>query len=202
ESFLSKVISLVEDAQQSESKTQNIANRAAAWLTLIAIIAGALTLFGWTFWSSQDFVFAIERTVTVMVITCPHALGLAIPLVVAVSTSRAASSGFLIRDRNVFEQARNIDAIIFDKTGTLTKGEFGVTDVRTFSPAYSKEELLKLAASVETRSEHSIGQGILSAVDETYPVTGFNSITGKGVTGEVEGKNIAVVGPGYLKEKN
>lgn len=202
ESFLSQVIALVEDAQQSKSKTQNIANRAAAWLTLVAIAAGALTLFGWTFWSSQDFVFAIERTVTVMVITCPHALGLAIPLVVAVSTSRAASSGFLIRDRNVFENARNIDAIVFDKTGTLTKGEFGVTDIKTFTQNYSKDELLKLAASVETRSEHSIALGIVSAAEEMYEVTGFNSIPGKGVTGKVNGKDIAAVSPGYLEEKN
>ncbi|HLR33518.1 MAG TPA: copper-translocating P-type ATPase [Fodinibius sp.] len=199
ESFLSQVISLVEDAQQSESKTQNIANRAAAWLTLIAIIAGALTLFGWTFWSTREFVFAIERTVTVMVITCPHALGLAIPLVVAVSTSRAANSGFLIRDRNVFERARNIDAVIFDKTGTLTKGEFGVTDVKLFTQNYSKDELLKLAASLETRSEHSIAQGIVKAVDETYEAEGFNSITGKGVTGKVNGKEVGVGGPAFLK---
>ncbi len=202
ESFLSQVIALVEDAQQSKSQTQNIANRAAAWLTLVAIAAGALTLFGWTFWSSQDFAFAIERTVTVMVITCPHALGLAIPLVVAVSTSKAANNGFLIRDRNVFEQARNIEAIVFDKTGTLTKGEFGVTDIKTFTQSYSKDELLKLAASVEMRSEHSIALGILSAADETYDVTDFNSIPGKGVTGELGGKSLAVVSPGYLEEKN
>jgi Cu2+-exporting ATPase len=202
ESFLSQVIALVEDAQQSKSKTQNIANRAAAWLTLTAIVAGAITLFAWTFWSTEDFVFAIERMVTVMVITCPHALGLAIPLVVAVSTSRAANNGFLIRDRNVFEQARNIETIIFDKTGTLTKGEFGVTDVKTFTQNYSKDELLKLAASVEARSEHSIALGILSAAEDTYEVTGFNSIPGKGVTGNVGGKSLAVVSPGYLEEKN
>src|SRR5699024_6405727 len=159
---------LVDDAQQSKSKTQNIADRAAAWLTLAAIVAGALTLFGWTFWSSLDFAFAIERTVTVMVITCPHALGLAIPLVIAASTSKAASSGFLIRDRNVFEQARNIDAVIFDNTGTLTKGEFGVTDVKLFSENFSKDELLKLTSSLETRSEHWIAHGIVEAVEETY----------------------------------
>lgn len=202
ESFLSQVISLVEEAQSSKSKTQNLANRAAAWLTFVALGAGALTLFGWSFWSSQDFVFAIERTVTVMVITCPHALGLAIPLVVSVSTSRAASEGFLIRNRTAFEQARNIDAIIFDKTGTLTKGEFGVTDVRLFNETYSKKELLKLAASVESRSEHSIAQGIVGAVEETYDVSEFNSITGKGVTGRVNGQQLAVVSPGYLEEQN
>ncbi|GAA5522087.1 copper-translocating P-type ATPase [Aliifodinibius salicampi] len=202
ESFLSQVISLVEDAQQSKSKTQNLANRAAAWLTFAALGAGALTLFGWSFWSSQDFVFAIERTVTVMVITCPHALGLAIPLVVSVSTSKAANEGFLIRNRTAFEQARNVNAIIFDKTGTLTQGEFGVTDVKLFKENYSREELLKLAASLETRSEHSIAQGIVEAVDETYEVSDFNSITGKGVTGKVEGKQLAVVSPGYLEEQD
>lgn len=201
DSFLSQVISLVDEAQQSKSKTQNLANRAAAWLTLIAITAGALTLFAWAFWSSQDFVFAIERTVTVMVITCPHALGLAIPLVVSVSTSRAASSGFLVRNRTAFEQARNIDAIIFDKTGTLTKGEFGVTDVIVFDGQYDEDELLKLAASLETRSEHSLARGIVSAVDDTYEVSEFTSITGQGVKGTVNGKPIAVVSPGYVKEQ-
>jgi Cu2+-exporting ATPase len=201
ESFLSQVIALVEDAQQSKSKTQNIANRAAAWLTLIAILAGLLTLFGWTFLSTHEFVFAIERTVTVMVITCPHALGLAIPLVVAVSTSKAANNGFLIRDRTVFEYARNIDAIIFDKTGTLTKGEFGVTNIIPFTQNYSKNKLLKFAASVETRSEHSIARGIVEAVDETYDVESFNSITGKGVKGRVNHKDVVVASPGYLDEK-
>lgn len=201
ESFLSQVISLVEDAQQSKSKTQNLADRAAAWLTFAAIGAGALTLFGWSLWSSQDFVFAIERTVTVMVITCPHALGLAIPLVVSVSTSKAANEGFLIRNRTAFENARNIEAIIFDKTGTLTKGEFGVTDIKVFSENYTEDELLKLSASVEARSEHSIAMGIVEAADETYEVSDFNSITGKGVTGRVNGKQMAVVSPGYLEEK-
>lgn len=202
DSFLSQVITLVEQAQQSKSKTQNLANRAAAWLTFAALAAGALTLFGWVFWSSQDFVFAIERTVTVMVITCPHALGLAIPLVIAVSTSKAASHGFLIRNRTAFEQARTLDAIIFDKTGTLTQGEFGVTDIRMFNDSFSEEELLKLAASLETRSEHSIGQGIVEAAEETYQIESFNSITGKGVEGRVDGRKIAVVSPGYLEEQD
>lgn len=201
DSFLSQVISLVEEAQQSKSRTQNLANRAAAWLTFVALGAGALTLFAWSFWSTQDFVFAIERTVTVMVITCPHALGLAIPLVVSVSTSQAAQHGFLIRNRTAFEQARELDAIIFDKTGTLTRGEFGVTDIKVFGDSYSEGELLKLAASLETRSEHSIARGIVSAADETYEVSEFQSITGKGVTGRVQGKEISVTSPGYLEEE-
>jgi Cu2+-exporting ATPase len=202
DSFLSQVITLVEEAQQSKSQTQDLANRAAAWLTFVALSAGALTLFGWAFWSSHDFVFAIERTVTVMVITCPHALGLAIPLVIAVSTSKAASHGFLIRNRTAFEQARTLDAIIFDKTGTLTEGAFGVTDIRMFGNRFSEKELLTLAASLETRSEHSIAKGIVEAADDTVEVESFNAITGKGVEGQVEGKEIAVVSPGYLEEQN
>jgi len=202
DSFLSQVIELVKQAQESKSRTQDLANRAAFWLTIIALSAGALTFFGWTFWSSQSFVFALERTVTVMVITCPHALGLAVPLVVAVSTSLAAGNGFLIRNRAAFEQARNMDAIIFDKTGTLTKGEFGVTDVLTFSDSYKREELLKMAASVEQNSEHPLAEGILEASGQTYDVSNFSSITGKGIRGTVNGKEVLVVSPGYLREQD
>lgn len=202
DSFLSQVIKLVKEAQESKSKTQDLANRAAFWLTFIALGAGALTFFGWTFWSTQSFVFALERTVTVMVITCPHALGLAVPLVVAVSTSLAARNGFLIRNRTAFEQARTLDAIIFDKTGTLTEGEFGVTDVMLFNDRYEKDELLKIAASVEQNSEHPLAKGILSAASETYEVDNFNSITGKGIEGKVEGKQVRVVSPGYLREQS
>lgn len=202
DSFLSQVIELVRQAQESKSRTQDLANRAAFWLTFIALGAGALTFLGWTFWSSQSFVFALERTVTVMVITCPHALGLAVPLVVAVSTSLAARNGFLIRNRSAFEQARSIDALIFDKTGTLTKGEFGVTDVLTFNSNYQKEELLKLAASTEQHSEHPLATGILNAADDLYDVDEFSSITGKGIQGVVNGKQVFVVSPGYLREQN
>lgn len=201
DSFLSQVIELVHQAQESKSRTQDLANRAAFWLTFIALGAGALTFFGWTFWSTQSFVFALERTVTVMVITCPHALGLAVPLVVAVSTSLAARNGFLIRNRAAFEQARQIDALIFDKTGTLTKGEFGVTDVLTFN-SYQKDELLKIAASVEQHSEHPLAKGIINASDGIYDVDDFNSITGKGIRGKVNGKSVLIVSPGYLREKN
>ncbi|HLR24490.1 MAG TPA: heavy metal translocating P-type ATPase, partial [Fodinibius sp.] len=202
DSFLSQVIQLVEEAQESKSRTQNLANRAAFWLTFIALGAGALTFWGWTFWSSQSFVFALERTVTVMVITCPHALGLAVPLVVAVSTSQAARNGFLIRNRTAFEQARNIDALIFDKTGTLTKGEFGVTDLISFGESYPKDEVLKIAASVEQHSEHPLAKGILEAADGTYGVDDFSSISGKGIKGIVNGQQVSVVSPGYLREQN
>ena len=202
DSFLSQVIKLVKEAQESKSRTQDLANRAAFWLTLIALGAGALTFFGWTFWSTQSFVFALERTVTVMVITCPHALGLAVPLVVAVSTSLAARNGFLIRNRTAFEQARTLDAIIFDKTGTLTEGEFGVTDIHLFRDHYEENELLTLAASVEQNSEHPLAKGILEAAENKYEVSNFNSITGKGIEGTVEGKHIKVVSPGYLREND
>ncbi len=124
ETFLSQIVKLVKEAQESKSKTQNLANRAAFWLTILAITAGALTMFVWLMFTGESFNFALARTVTVMVIACPHALGLAVPLVIAVSTALSAKSGLLIRNRNAFEQARNIQAIIFDKTGTLTKGEF------------------------------------------------------------------------------
>ena len=132
ETFLSQIVKLVKEAQESKSKTQNLANRAAFWLTIIAITSGALTMFVWLMFTGESFNFALARTVTVMVIACPHALGLAVPLVVAVSTALSAKSGLLIRNRNAFEEARNIQAIIFDKTGTLTKGEFGVTETIIF----------------------------------------------------------------------
>ena len=128
DSFLSQVIDLVKQAQESKSKTQDLANTAALWLTIVALGGGVITFFIWQVVMGKDFAFAIERTVTVMVIACPHALGLAVPLVVAVSTALAASNGLLIRNRVAFEGARKLQAIIFDKTGTLTEGRFGVTD--------------------------------------------------------------------------
>ncbi len=202
DSFLSQVIELVREAQQSKSKTQDLANRAAFWLTIIAIAGGAITLFIWLAIMGKDFAFALERTVTVMVITCPHALGLAVPLVVAVSTAISASNGLLIRNRSAFEAARNIQAIIFDKTGTLTEGRFGVTDILTFGNEYSDDELLKLAASVEAHSEHPIAQGVVNSAKETYPVSDFKAIPGKGALGKVEGHDVKVVSPGYLREQN
>ncbi|MFH1441492.1 MAG: copper-translocating P-type ATPase [Candidatus Omnitrophota bacterium] len=202
DSFLSQMIILVRDAQQSKSKTQDLANRAAFWLTLIALGAGLVTFFIWLAVMNKDFSFALERTVTVMVITCPHALGLAVPLVVAVSTALAASSGLLIRNRAAFEKARNIQAIIFDKTGTLTQGKFGVTDLVLFSDGINEEEILKYAASVESHSEHPIAKAIVSSSKELFSVEGFQAITGKGAGGRVNGKDVKVVSPGYLREKN
>ena len=203
ETYLSQVIELVRQAQQSRSKTQDLANRAAVWLTGVAIAGGAVTL---TVWASvgETFAFAVERSVTVMVITCPHALGLAIPLVVAVSTAISARNGLLIRNRVAFERARNLQAIVFDKTGTLTEGSFGVTDVIALDRGITDRELLRLAASVESHSEHFIAQGILSAAKERgitlNEPTSFRSIPGKGAEASIDGKLVRVVSPGYLSE--
>ncbi|MBE0538442.1 MAG: copper-translocating P-type ATPase [Ignavibacterium sp.] len=199
ETFLSQIVKLVKEAQESKSKTQNLANRAAFWLTIIAITSGALTMFVWLMFTGESFNFALARTVTVMVIACPHALGLAVPLVVAVSTALSAKSGLLIRNRNVFEQARNIQAIIFDKTGTLTKGEFGVTETISFN-GMDEKEILRYSAAVESESEHPIAKGIVNSTEEKFDVKEFNSIPGKGAEGKVNGKIVKVVSPGYLEE--
>lgn len=142
DTYLSQVVELVRTAQESKSKTQDLANRAAMYLTIIALSVGILTFILWIYFG-QQLVFALERAVTVMVITCPHALGLAIPLVIAVSTSIAANSGILIRDRQAFERARNLQALIFDKTGTLTEGRFGVTDIISLSGEEGKNQVDK-----------------------------------------------------------
>lgn len=202
ETFLSQVVEMVRSAQQSKSQTQTLADKAAMWLTIVALLGGAVTLFVWTVMMDRSFNFALTRTVTVMVIACPHALGLAIPLVVAVSTAMSAKSGLLIRNRPAFESARKINAVIFDKTGTLTKGEFGVTDVILFNKELTEAETLKYAASVEANSEHPIAQGIVKKSGGTFEVKEFNSIPGKGVLGKVNGHETMVVSPGYLKENN
>ena len=202
DSFLSNVIKLVQEAQESKSRTQNLANRAAFWLTITGISAGIITLVVWLVILDREFVFSLERAVTVMVITCPHALGLAIPLVVAVSTAISAKNGLLIRDRAAFERARNIDAIIFDKTGTLTKGEFGITDIQTLTDDINEKELLKYASSLEAQSAHPIAKAITKATADRYEVKEFKSITGRGAEGIINGKDIKIVSPGYLRENN
>lgn len=201
ESYLAQVINLVQQAQKTKSKTQDLANRAALWLTIIGISAGILTLFVWLTFTTRDFAFALERTVTVMVITCPHALGLAVPLVVAVSTALSARNGLLIRNRMAFEKARDVDVMIFDKTGTLTKGEFGVTDVVSLG-SLSTNEVLKYAASLEEKSQHPIAKAITVKAEQKLPVKNFKALHGRGVSGQVEGKNVLVVSPGYLDEHN
>jgi len=204
DTYLSQVIDMVEEAQESRSKTQDFADRAALWLTMISLSVGTATLLTWLF-LGEAFAFSLERMVTVMVITCPHALGLAIPLVVAVSTALSAKNGLLVRDRSAFERTRNVDAVIFDKTGTLTKGEFGVTDIVSFGD-YSREELLRSAASLESRSEHPIARGIVNKAEEEeidYPSPeNFEAIPGRGAEARVGGKNVKVVSPGYLHDND
>ena len=202
DSYLAQVTELVRLAQESKSRTQNLADRAALVLTIVALGGGTITLFAWIGPLGQSFVFGLARMVTVMVIACPHALGLAIPLVVAVSTSLSAKSGLLIKNRDGFEQARTIQAILFDKTGTLTQGKFGVTDTILFGKKMTETELLQHAASVEAHSEHPIARGIVAAAESTMPVDDFTSIPGKGAQGKVNGRDVKAVSPGYLKEKN
>ncbi len=201
DSFLAHVIDLVQQAQESKSRTQDLANRAAFWLTVIALGAGAITLFIWLVIMHKDFAFALERTVTVMVITCPHALGLAVPLVVAVSTALAAKNGLLIRNRVAFEKARNIGAVIFDKTGTLTEGKFGVTDILPLSVRFNPEDIVKYAASLEQYSEHPIAKGIVKGMKDLFKVDDFKEIPGKGVEGILNGHKIEVMSEVALKER-
>ena len=204
DSYLNKVITMVEEAQKTKSKMQNLSDRAAKWLTYIALAIGFGTLAVWLI-LGFPFVYALERMVTVMVIACPHALGLAIPLVVAISTAVSAQNGLLIRNRTAFEESRKISALLFDKTGTLTKGDFGVTRIKSVNASYSNDEILRLSSALEQSSEHPIAVGIIKKVKEdniTIPKPeNFNAITGKGVEANVEGKQVKVVSPGYLRDE-
>ena len=204
DSYLSKVIGMVKEAQDTKSKTQNLADRAASWLFYLALGAGVLTLVVWLALGS-DFEYALERMVTVMIISCPHALGLAVPLVVAISTAVSAKKGLLIRNRTAFENARKLTAIIFDKTGTLTKGEFGVTRIISSSSAYTKDQVLATAAALESNSEHPIAAGIMRKAEEMNlklsEPRDFQGLTGKGVEATLDGKKVRVVSPGYVKEQ-
>ena len=203
ETYIAQVIDLVRKAQESRSRAQDLADRAALFLVLIALSTGAATFAVW-FFLGEGTGFAVERAATVMVIACPHALGLAIPLVIAVSTALAAQSGFLIRDRTAFERARDIQAVVFDKTGTLTLGEFGVTDILAFE-GYTEEDVIRQAASVEVHSEHPIARGVIRSAEErglSLPeLEDFRAIHGVGVEGEIAGRVVRVVSPGYLVEQ-
>lgn len=205
DSYLSKVIDMVRESQEAKSRTQGLADRAAFWLTAIAITAGMVTLVTWLVVAGQDLQFSIARMATVMVITCPHALGLAIPLVVAVSTSKSAQNGLLIRNRTAFENARKISVVLFDKTGTLTKGSFEVSDVQVYSDVYDEKTVLELASGLEQNSGHPIARGILKWAEQQEVKPGnaedFRAVKGKGVEGKVNGNNIVVVSPGYLKQQ-
>jgi len=205
DSYLSQVIKLVDDAQKSKSKTQLLADKAAKWLTVIALLSGVTTFLYW-YLTGQPLAFAMERMVTVIVICCPHALGLAVPLVVAKSTALSAKNGLLIKNRTAFENARKITTIVFDKTGTLTVGKFEVSKIVSLESKIPEKEIVRLAAALEQKSEHPIATGILQkakGLSIVIPATeNFNAITGKGVQATVEGKNILVVSPGYLKDKS
>ncbi len=200
DTYLSQVIQLVSDAEKTKSKAQGFADIAAKWLFYVAIVVGIITLAYW--WTTGDFDFALERMVTVLIIACPHALGLAGPLVTARSTSIAAKKGLLIRNRTSFESAYKVDRVVFDKTGTLTEGNFGVTDVHP-SKGVSEEELLTLAYSVETQSDHPIAKGIVKEGKERnlklYEVKDYQNLTGKGLIAKVNGAEIAVVSPGAMR---
>jgi Cu2+-exporting ATPase len=198
ESFLAQVIELVRQAQESKSKTQDLADRAAMWLTIIALGGGLLTFSAWLA-LGESLAYAMERAVTVMVIACPHALGLAIPLVVAVSTALGATNGLLVRNRMAFESARLIDAVVFDKTGTLTLGRFGIEAVVPFGDS-TRDEVLSLAGSIEELSEHPIARAIGATAESKSVVEDFKAIPGKGAQGRIDGNTIAVVSPGYLAE--
>ena len=199
--YLAQVIDLVKKAQATRSRTQDIANRAASWLTYIALVVGFGTLFVWWLVLGAPLEFALERMVTVMVVACPHALGLAVPLVVAVSTSLSAGNGLLIRDRAAFERARNLNAVVFDKTGTLTEGRFGVSDIVLLAGGDENEELA-LAAAAENQSEHPIAHGIVAeakARNLAIPkASDVSNITGEGIVAKVDGRDIRIVSPGHL----
>lgn len=195
--YLSKVIQMVQTAQKQKSKTQRLADIAAKWLTVIALVLGFSTFFIWLA-LGEDLSFALERIVTVMVICCPHALGLAIPLVTAISTSISAKNGLLIRNRTAFESSRKISTIVFDKTGTLTKGSHEVTRMVSLNDKYSKNDLLQHAASVESPSEHHISKGLKRKAQELnveiFPVKDFEYNAGVGVSGIVNGKSVQAGG--------
>jgi len=203
DSYLSQVIKLVQDAQNSKSNTQLLADTAAKWLTYIAIFSGISTFLYW-YLTGETLAFAMERMVTVIVICCPHALGLAVPLVVAKSTALSAQSGLLIKNRTAFENARRITTIVFDKTGTLTVGKFEVSKIVSLQNELSENDIIRLASALEQKSEHPIATGIIQKAKELkIPIPeaqNFNAITGKGVEATVDGKKISVVSPGYLTE--
>lgn len=202
QTFLSQVIRLVREAQESKSHTQRLADLAAKWLFYIALVSGILTFTVWML-LGKDLSFAMERAVTVIIISCPHALGLATPLVTAVSTSIGAKRGLLIRDRGAFENARRLNAVVFDKTGTLTEGEFGITDVEAL--VGSEEELMTLVYSLESNSEHPIAKGIVKEGKkrnlQLREVDEYLNIPGQGLQAKIHGDEVMVVSPGYLRSE-
>lgn len=205
DSYLNKVINLVQDAQAAKSNTQNLADKVAKWLTIVAIVVGVGTFAYW-YITMGDLAFALERMVTVMVTACPHALGVAIPLVVAISTTLSATNGLLIRNRTAFETTRKLSTIIFDKTGTLTKGSHTVQKIIPLTEHYSEDDLLQYAAAVQQNSEHHIAKGIMQTLSEKklelWKSDSFRYMQGIGVTGIVNGKSVVAAGPNYFVQNN
>lgn len=205
DSYLNKVINLVQDAQAAKSNTQNLADKVAKWLTIVAIVVGVGTFAYW-YITMGDLAFALERMVTVMITACPHALGVAIPLVVAISTTLSATNGLLIRNRTAFETTRKLSTIIFDKTGTLTKGSHTVQKIIPLTEHYSENDLLQYAAAVQQNSEHHIAKGIMQTLSEKklelWKSDSFRYMQGIGVTGIVNGKSVVAAGPNYFVQNN
>jgi Cu2+-exporting ATPase len=205
DSYLNKVINLVQNAQAAKSNTQNLADKVAKWLTIIAIAVGVGTFVYW-YSANGDLAFALERMVTVMVTACPHALGVAIPLVVAISTTLSATNGLLIRNRTAFETTRKISVIIFDKTGTITQGSHNVKRTIPLTKKYNVEEIIMYAAAVQQYSEHHIAKGVLQTLKEKnlelWKSDNFQLIQGVGVSGSVKGKKVIAAGPNYFKDKS
>ena len=201
---LAGIMRLVADAQSSRSRAQDLADRAAFALTVIAITAGVVTLVVWLILRPGDPSFAIERLVSVLVIACPHALGLAIPLVIAISTTLGARNGLLVRNRRGLENARTLTTIVFDKTGTLTRGEFGIIDTAV-TDGLSADEALRLTASVEVASEHTIAQGIVRSAQERHLTLAaadhFEAMPGMGVRARVDGRDLYVGGPALIRDR-
>ncbi|MDY7085755.1 MAG: copper-translocating P-type ATPase, partial [Actinomycetota bacterium] len=188
---------LVAQAQASSGRAQVLADRFAAWLFYVAAAAGLITFVTW--WAIGDLDQSVVRTVTVLVIACPHALGLAIPLVIALSTALSARAGILVKDRLALERMRTVDAVLFDKTGTLTKGAHKVTAVDA-AAGHTTDEVLRIAGAVESDSEHPLAKAIVAAAPERVTATGFRSLTGRGVQAVVDGEAYAVGGPALLRE--
>jgi Cu2+-exporting ATPase len=201
ETFLAGVMRLVAEAQSSKSRLQMLSDRAAFYLTIIAIAAGGITLLVW--WLLASPAFAVNRMVTVLVIACPHALGLAIPLVAAISTAKAARNGFLVKQRLALEAARNIDVVLFDKTGTLTRGEFGVDRIMAAEGA-SEEEVLRYAASLDAHSSHPLARAMVREAEKRKikldKVTNYRRLPGRGERGTVGEREILVGGAAILEE--
>lgn len=205
DSYLNKVIGMVRSAQGAKSNTQNLASKVAKWLTIVSISVGVVTFLVWLT-AGKELSFALERMVTVMVTSCPHALGVAVPLVVAISTTLSAMHGLLIRNRTAFENARKLTTIIFDKTGTLTKGSHEIQQVISLTGGFNEDEILQYAAAIQQNSEHHIAHGVIKKLKEKnlqlWPSSDFNYIQGVGVEGLVNGKKVIAAGPNYFKQEH